>query len=198
MTSIPDWLRKEVEEYDLTDIQPPKTVVDIGANIGAFCVRVSKLWPEAAITAYEPVLGNFIALKGNTEKMNVKLVNSAVMSDENKRLTIFISSMHTKHSFVRGTKEPWKRTEDVSVKSASKIGTYELVKVDTEGCEVQILKEMDLSGTKNVLCEYHSSLDMDKLVSLLGEKGFTMATNNRAKNGMGTLRFKANEQNDKK
>src|ERR1700733_13087005 len=47
--AIPQWLRDEVEEYFVPLPFEPKSILDIGANIGAFTQRAHKEWPQAHI-----------------------------------------------------------------------------------------------------------------------------------------------------
>lgn len=44
---------------------PPGTYVDVGANIGLFCIRLRDLCPQARILAYEPMPAAFAALQAN-------------------------------------------------------------------------------------------------------------------------------------
>src|ERR1017187_9261064 len=45
-------------EYDLDLITPPKTVLDLGANEGAFTAWALERWPGCSITAFEPIAAN--------------------------------------------------------------------------------------------------------------------------------------------
>lgn len=44
---------------------PPGTYIDVGANIGLFCIRLRDLCPQARIVAYEPMPAAFAALHRN-------------------------------------------------------------------------------------------------------------------------------------
>ena len=58
-------MKQEVAEYDLEMSPAPSTVLDIGANIGAFALRARTQWPKATIRCYEPVMENYRALVKN-------------------------------------------------------------------------------------------------------------------------------------
>jgi FkbM family methyltransferase len=45
------------------------TYVDVGANIGLFCLRLRDLCPDARILAFEPMPAAFAALRGNATAM---------------------------------------------------------------------------------------------------------------------------------
>ena len=49
---------------------PPGTYVDVGANIGLFCIRLRDLSPEAQILAYEPMPAAFSALQRNAADLD--------------------------------------------------------------------------------------------------------------------------------
>ena len=42
----------EVREYDMTLTPAPLTILDIGANIGAYALRCRELYPAAKITLF--------------------------------------------------------------------------------------------------------------------------------------------------
>lgn len=49
---------------------PPGTYIDVGANIGLFCIRLRDLCPEARIIAYEPMPAAFGALARNAADLD--------------------------------------------------------------------------------------------------------------------------------
>lgn len=51
-------------EYSVT----PKTILDVGAEIGAFSARSKTTWPKVKITAFEPSLDNFQYLIKNLSR----------------------------------------------------------------------------------------------------------------------------------
>jgi hypothetical protein len=54
-------------------------------------------------------------------------------------------------------------TERVMCVDAGEIPGAELVKVDTEGCEVEILSRLNLGKTRALIVEYHRTEDVEKL-----------------------------------
>lgn len=59
----------EVNEYRFNDICPEDVVVDIGANVGAFCIRAARI--SCSVTAVEPV--TTVLLHNNIRKNNVSV-----------------------------------------------------------------------------------------------------------------------------
>lgn len=51
------------------DLPADGTYLDVGANIGLFCLRLRDLCPDARIFAFEPMPAAFGALRSNTEKI---------------------------------------------------------------------------------------------------------------------------------
>ena len=76
---IPAWLQAEVAAYDLEISPPPRSILDIGANIGAF---TAKAWMQGSrnIYAYEACPDNYAALVRNVGHLpGVHLFHSAVV-----------------------------------------------------------------------------------------------------------------------
>ncbi|EPT7718521.1 FkbM family methyltransferase [Escherichia coli] len=58
----------------------------------------------------------------------------------------------------------------VSCVAASEIPPSDLIKIDTEGCEVEILANLDLTKTKAILLEHHSKSDAATIKKMLTPK----------------------------
>lgn len=96
----PVWLRLRTTDVDLCRQmvfqewyacelrQPPKVVVDAGANIGLFSVACASKYPEARIFAIEPEASNFEMLKRNAAAYpNITPVRAALWK-ENTELNL--------------------------------------------------------------------------------------------------------------
>lgn len=121
------------------------TVFDVGANVGQTSLNYLKRFPEAEIHAFEPVLDNFKIL----EKIrSQKLVsNRLAMGAEKGQMRIFLSKNIGKHSaVVRETEDAF---EDVDCQTLTeyclenKISHIGLLKIDTEGSDLDVLKGAD-------------------------------------------------------
>ncbi len=190
-TPIPDWLAKEVAAYDLDITPPPTSILDLGANIGAFCLHYAAKWPAAKISAYEPVPENCRALIGNLkEKFEVggiaifqAGVRAAAGSQE-----IFKGENFVTHSFHQRGRQTSEKIP-VVVHAAGTIPSHEMVKIDTEGCEVEILENLDLSRTRAVVVEYHSVKDRQIISAILVEAGFKLLERIKGSAEHGVLKF---------
>lgn len=174
---IAEWMVNEVAEYDLEMVPAPASVLDIGANVGAFALRCHKCWPEASIRCYEPVAENYRDLVENLKLTtpHSKLIQAyrfAVRSF-NGRDNIFIGDQGVTcgfHQLGRQTNV----TEKVMCVDAAEISCAELVKIDTEGCEVEIVSRLNLSRTRALVAEYHRNDDAAALMSLAKNAGLQL------------------------
>jgi hypothetical protein len=66
----------DVPEYWFQDIRPEDRVIDIGANVGAFCIRAARL--SRAVTAVEPVTARILAENVCTNAVAVRVIEGAL------------------------------------------------------------------------------------------------------------------------
>lgn len=119
-------------------------IVDIGANIGAFSLMAHSIFPEANILAIEADPENYEYLTANCGEIeNISLLQTAALYNNRK---VYSHRNHTNSGgyFVHEIPD----TESVSVPSDSinnilrqkEIPRIDILKVDTEGCEVEIFR----------------------------------------------------------
>ena len=147
------------------------TIIDAGANVGAFSVWAAHRWPGSTIYAYEPHPLSFDLLRRNTAGLGVfcynyglgkpgrvVLHNGANNSGEN---TIFGSSGDSE---VSGTFVDIHSPLDCAADAT-------ILKIDTEGCEVEILEPLIEAGRTfdAIMVEFHRINDRRKIDSLLKE-----------------------------
>lgn len=184
--SLEIWRQKEVAEYDLPLKEAPSTILDIGANVGAWSLRCAQQYPNAVICAYEPVLSNAIALEKNTRGKNVRVINSAVRKFSGSD-NIFIGERDVTSSFFQLGRQT-QTQEFVSCIAASMVPAGELVKIDTEGCELEIVEAIDLTNTSAIIVEYHRD-DAIAISALLEARGFQLVEHKEKEKGYGLLKF---------
>lgn len=194
---IPKWLQEEAAGYDLELSPAPASVLDIGANVGAFALRCHARWPEATIRCYEPVAENYRDLVENleTKTRQSKLIQAYRFAARsfNGRDNILIGDQGVTcgfHQLGRQTNV----TEKVMCVDAAEIPGAELVKIDTEGCEVEILSRLllaegHLSQTRALVVEYHRNDDAATLMSLAKNAGFNLLEHRPGSETHGVLKF---------
>jgi len=131
-----------------------KTIVDVGANVGFFSMMLREIYPEAQIYAVEPVPQIFANLKANLTSDQDSVYNLAI-SDINGAVKMSFKERESAISHVINSGEE-DDSETVKVKSMTldnwchkeKIEIVDLLKIDTEGYEVHVLK-----GAKKTLAK---------------------------------------------
>jgi FkbM family methyltransferase len=149
----------------------PKTIVDVGAHIGAFSILAKQTWPGAEVFAVEPEKGNVELLEANLSRYkDAHVVNGAVSYLENKVLFRGITATGGNHlvdKSVQSINEKYERVEDELklYKLRDIVKTVDCLKMDCEGGEYEILEyefKSFLNGVKVTLGEYHGCLDRFK------------------------------------
>jgi FkbM family methyltransferase len=157
---------------------PPRVILDIGANVGATAVFFHAAYPEARILGYEPSAENYVWLAANTRGLPGVEVYPYGLFDRDTECPLYAGeSQCAQHSVVPngGTSS---RHEVVRLRRAATelaergITEVSLLKVDTEGCELPILRDLlaALTRVDAVAVEYHSEEDRRALDDLLAER----------------------------
>jgi FkbM family methyltransferase len=166
MAPIPNWLEQEINDYFIVPITTiPKTVLDIGANIGAFALRAHREWPVAKVICYEPMPFNIEQLRQNTST-DWCLVESCAVSATSGEKDIYVGDMFVTGGFTKGVRQTNQRIR-VQCIAASSLPSCDLLKIDTEGSEMEILQNVDLKNTKVIMLEHHSIGDAATIKQML-------------------------------
>lgn len=157
----------------------PHIIVDVGANVGATALYFHAAFPEAQIYCYEPSRLNFRYLKKNTESFNNIHAFPYGLYDRYSDLPIYFGKDQCAQDSIFQNNETTKNHDIAKLVKVSEeisergIHYISILKIDTEGCEVLILKDLFL-GSENTLpidmiyIEYHSEedrLEIDRLTS---------------------------------
>ncbi len=183
---IEPWRLAEVAEYDLPLQEAPATILDLGANVGAWSLRCAAQYPSAQIRASEPVLATAVALEKNTRGKNVTVINAAVRNFHGPA-DMFVGRNDCTNAF----HDLGAQTEGLLVVQCHAAGTIpsaELVKIDTEGCELEIVEQLDLTDTRALIVEYHRG-DAAAICETVLPKGFELISQVDKQPGYGILKF---------
>jgi FkbM family methyltransferase len=162
-------------EYEIRNLRLPEkpTIIDIGANCGAFTGWALKRWPDAKIFAYEP---NPEALKflslNFVEDSRVDITSAAVTTKGKAMLhrgknNIGEASLN---SIGEQDGKPF-RVDSAHPKS---LPAADLIKLDCEGEELSIIKAARkmIAKAQAVVLEWHNDKEADEILAILKSDGF--------------------------
>jgi FkbM family methyltransferase len=136
-------------------------VLDIGANVGSFSVWAQKEWPSCQLTAYEPQPQNCQYFKSNCP--DIELIEKAVWPKEGK-VPLYIGPLNPgQHSVAMKVSENSIEVETIHPKN---LPDCDIMKIDTEGAEIQILSNYPHSPAV-IMLEAHSEKDRRELEDTL-------------------------------
>jgi FkbM family methyltransferase len=145
-------------EYPIIGNRQPKTIVDIGANVGMATLWFAMHYLKAEIHAYEPSLESFDLLQRNTGGLNV-VCHKAAVSDycgaaELRRgmVSVCNSLFKTAHHECGAEIIHVEHAGDVILSLGP-----DILKIDAEGAEIGILESIGrhLADIGIVYVEYH-------------------------------------------
>lgn len=147
-----------------------RTVLDIGANVGATALYFSRIFPQAAVYAFEPAPDNFAVLQKNVANCDRIRAFDFALGASDETLDLYSSdnpinfggySLHATGSDTsRKIRIPVRKV--ASVLSELSLHSVDIVKVDTEGAEWDILTAFPqdiLQTVKYVTGELHGNRD---------------------------------------
>ncbi len=144
-------------------INQDDTIIDIGANIGAFSIFAAHNAKKGIIYAFEPSVENYVLLKKNIKLNNItnlKPINQAVAAKNGTTKLYLDKSNKAAHSINIVSKD-YNVVKTVSLSNVFKthrIKECNLLKLDCEGAEYEILLNTSSSTFKKInkiVCEYH-------------------------------------------
>lgn len=175
----------EREYYFETHEVKPK-IIDCGANIGVSILYFKKLFPLSEIIAIEPNPTAFRLLEKNIRDngiQGVKLLNCCVSDHEGIEKFYFEKGGTNNLSgsiFEARGNEFEMEVESVKLSSVVNKEMFDLIKIDVEGAERQIFKDLTennlLSSSKQYFLEYHHHPQMEnvfvKMLDSFEKEGF--------------------------
>jgi FkbM family methyltransferase len=161
-------------EYAVPAALEPRTILDIGGNIGASSLYFARLFPKAVIHVFEPVPTNFEILARNISPYSQIAGHPVALGDADGELTIYASDNDANlggFSFFEQGVDTSRRAI-VPVRHAQQylneqgIGAPDIIKIDTEGAEYRILTSLSpdlLSRVQWIVGELHGEKDFELL-----------------------------------
>jgi FkbM family methyltransferase len=150
-------------------LKPGDIIFDIGANIGYFSLYMSKkITDSGKIYAFEPVSTTFKRLQENIILNGYKniIIEKYALFDKKERREIFLSYAHDRNSLVADN--PLQKKEIVDCITLdeyiikSNVSKISLLKIDTEGAELFVLKS-GLNSIKKFKPNIYFEINNDKI-----------------------------------
>lgn len=152
------------------------SIVDVGANIGLAAGYFRISYPDARIYCFEPDPDALALLKRNAQVIGNCVVSPCGLFSENVTKHLHLgrdgpatSSIH-KHGFSAEAKVDVCLVDARDVFSElTKSGPIDILKIDTEGCELQILQRArsHIAGIRVLYLEFHSESDRREIDDLI-------------------------------
>lgn len=165
----------EHKEYFFTSCTHNPTIIDCGSHIGLSVIYFKKLYPNSTVLCFEPDKQNFKLLQKNmlANKLNgVIPINSALSDARGTKFFYGFSKIKQNWTWDKSLiKNIWsdkKPTSKIAIQT-EKLSTYinnqiDLIKIDIEGSELTVLKEIQhkLKLVKLLYVEFHGTPNLSK------------------------------------
>lgn len=185
---------------EIPDIGEVKTIVDIGANVGAASVMFAARYPNATIHACEPGPQPRGVLDRNVATLDRVRVYPVGLHDHDGTVPLYRSRWDPMSASIGASAENQDEFDEIHLRNAAAwmdeqaIGPVDVLKIDTEGCELPILRCLADRATKAklVYLEYHSDDDRRRIDTWL-EPTHVLASAKAAQPHRGDLTYVARD-----
>jgi FkbM family methyltransferase len=154
-----------------------RTILDVGANVGAAALYFALNYPQARVLAFEPAPLSYDLLVRNTRGLGRVEAFNFGLADQDRRAPLYVGRQDSVTNSVCSSPENTGAAVEVELRAARAVlaeqgvQAVDLLKLDTEGCEVPVLRSLgDLIPRLGVVfVEYHDEEDRREIDRLLGE-----------------------------
>ncbi len=169
------------DAYNISHLQNPSRIIDIGGGLGEFAIFAAKTFPDAEIITFEPNKHFFELLKKNmlmNNVSNIKAYNIAIGG--NNAQDLYIPKEFAEASFLKTYNAHIINKVKVKSRPLEEFIDREidLLKIDCEGGEWEILSSLPIKKfqkIKHIALEYHRKAipNIDRLLyDLLSSANF--------------------------
>ena len=159
----------------LKDFSPTR-IIDIGANVGASAIYFHSQYPNAQLTCFEPSTHNFHYLTKNLKDINHTTLHPFGLSNTTKSVTLFQGKSQCLQNSIFASAEVSESGEQIQLEDAFDelkkiIEDQTVIKIDTEGCELEILDSIKtfFNQLQVIYLEFHSEKDRIRIDNLLNQ-----------------------------
>lgn len=175
-------------EYDIPYVRYSPVILDIGANYGSFSVWASHRFPGAIIHAYEPNSDIINTLRENAKNYPI-IIHAYGIGTPGLR-PLYNGQNNTGEASLYPNLATSDIGSHVEIRSPLELPHANILKLDTEGCEIEILEPLVRDGRKfdAIVLEFHSERDRRVIDNLLLDYVLIGSEINRNPN-LGTVRY---------
>ena len=154
----------------LEEVADVLTVFDVGANVGAASIYFNATYADARVYAFEPCPETFRILMANTAHVRTVRAFNFGLFDRTETTRLYQSSVDPVTRSIGASVHNTEKFTNVALIEAAhfvkkhRTARIDVLKIDTEGCEVPILRSLlpHLPLTQVIYLETHS--DHDRMV----------------------------------
>ena len=185
---------------EIPDIGEVRTIVDIGANVGAASVMFAARYSSATIHACEPGPQPRAVLDRNVAALDQVHVYPVGLHDHDGSVPLYRSRWDPMSASIGASAENRDEFDEIRLRNAAAwmdeqtIGVIDVIKIDTEGCELPILLCLADRATKArlIYLEYHSDDDRRRIDAWL-ERTHVLASGKAIQPHRGDLTYVARD-----
>lgn len=153
----------------------PTQIIDVGANIGAATIYFQHCFPGVPIVCYEPARENLTYLKRNLSQIpNIEIIECG-LSNREGTTQLFHGKLyclqHSIHPSIEVDQSDFELIllRDAATELPQKLLPGALLKIDTEGCEIDVLRSIapELKHVALIYLEYHSEQQRREIDAIL-------------------------------
>jgi FkbM family methyltransferase len=155
-------------------VPAPRSVLDIGANVGLAAAYFRLVYPDAVIHCVEPDPGAFSFLAQNGPVIGNCAIHQAGLYEGDCQMPFYSSdnsviSSGSRNPYARAVSIPIRLRDAAAFVSSLEVEDFDLIKIDTEGAEVPIVRSLSefIRGAAVVHIEFHSRDDRRAIDELL-------------------------------
>ncbi len=159
-------------------VKPPKSILDVGAYVGASTLSLARQFPDAVLHAFEPCAPSRALLKDNVAACKNVTVHERAVWDRDGKRRLFDGRDDPATASLVASAINRTSGEEVETRQASLllddlgILRVDCLKVSTAGGEVAVLEAIirHLEGTSVIFVEYRSEADRRRIDLMLCAK----------------------------
>lgn len=153
----------------------PKRIIDIGANVGAAAIYLRHNYPNVPIVCYEPAVDNLAFLRLNAKQAEPIEIVPCGLAERAGKARLYHGTLYQLQNSIYPNRETDSSTyEEIQLREAgkeleSRIIPGTLLKMDTEGCELEILRSITsrLNDLAIIFLEFHSESERREIDRIL-------------------------------